>query len=324
MAKTVLLPLLADGAFHSGQELADHLGISRTAVWKQLRKLKDLGLEFEVNKGQGYRIPGGLDLLARDRVLQHMSPAARSQLFDLEVHSSLDSTNAELLRRLDAGAVSGLACTADIQTAGRGRRGRTWVSPFASNIYLSLAWEFEGGVAALEGLSLAVGVAVVDALESLGVNGVTLKWPNDLLFRGAKLGGILIEMVGDVAGSCQVVVGLGLNVRMPDESARGIDQAWTELHAICAEPPGRNPLLAALLENLLDLMGGFERSGFAPWRERWQQLDSFAGQPVVVSSGEQRTAGTCMGIDDTGALVLKVGEMMQVFHGGEVSLRPDA
>jgi len=324
MAKTALLPLLADGAFHSGQELADLLGISRTAVWKQLRKLEELGVEVEVSKSRGYRLPGGIELLDPEYILRELAGPARESLPELVVLTTVDSTNAEVMRRLENGGAAGLVCLAERQNAGRGRRGRNWVSPFGGNIYLSLGWEFAGGAAALEGLSLAVGVAATEALETLGVGGCTLKWPNDILYRGAKLGGILIEMVGDAAGSCQAVIGIGLNLRMPDSQGRDIDRRWTDIAGICPQPPGRNALAVSLLDRLFGLLREFENRGFAPWRERWSARDACAGRPAVVIAGPQRTAGTCVGVDDSGALLLEVGDAVRTFRGGEISLRPDA
>jgi BirA family biotin operon repressor/biotin-[acetyl-CoA-carboxylase] ligase len=322
MAKTELLAMLAAGDFRSGQELADCLGVSRTAVWKQLNRLADLGLELESVKGRGYRIPGGLDLLARDVVIDQLSATAASLLAELQVHQHIDSTNAEALRTLAEGVVSGLAITAEQQSAGRGRRGRTWVSPFARNIYLSLTWQYSQGAAALEGMSLAVGVAVVRALEKLGLVGASLKWPNDVLYQRRKLGGVLLEMVGDASGVCQVVVGVGLNVAMPAAQAEAIDQAWADLAELSGgSPPGRSQVLAALLNALLPLLAGFETEGFAPWREAWMALDAYADQPVIIEAGERRTAGIARGVDARGALQLETSVGIQPVYGGEVSLR---
>ncbi len=323
MARTDLLQLLADGEFHSGQELADTLGVSRTAIWKQLAKLELDGLTFESVKGKGYRLVGGIELLDQVRILADLQQPVRKQLKELVVADTIDSTNAEILRRLTAGeAASGLVCTAEQQSAGRGRRGRQWISPYGGNIYLSLGWEFAGGAAALEGLSLAVGVAVSEALASLGVTEVALKWPNDLLHGESKLGGVLIEMVGDAAGPCAVVVGIGINVKMPPAAAADIDQQWTDLVTIAAgRELGRNEVLAAMLNQLLPLLHQYEVLGFAHWRERWLALDVHADQPVVVTSGSRKISGIARGIDTTGALLLETELGINPVHGGEVSLR---
>ena len=253
MSRSILLPLLADGEFRSGQDLAEALGVSRTAVWKQVNKLaSETGLVIDSVKGRGYRIPGGIELLDAEQVTAALQPLASRLLTSLVLLESVDSTNAEALRRAEAGDSSGLVCSAEQQTAGRGRRGRQWVSPFASNLYLSLLRKFDQGAAALEGLSLAVGVAVARALEAAGMPAVQLKWPNDILFDGAKLGGVLLEMIGDAAGPCKVVIGVGLNVVMPAEAARGIDQDWTDIRSVAGSAhPRRNALLAALLNELV-------------------------------------------------------------------------
>ena len=323
MPKTTLLPLLADGEFHSGQEFAQHLGISRTAVWKQLQRLADLGLELESVRGKGYRIPGGLELLGSDSLQKQLAPGAAPLLSELVIDPVIDSTNAEALRRVAAGAGSGLVCTAEQQLAGRGRRGRHWVSPFGRNLYLSLVWEFTGGAAAIEGLSLATGVAVARALADCGLPPVQLKWPNDVLFEGAKLGGILLEITGDPAGICQVVIGVGINVAMPGTAASSIEQTWTDLATINGgKSPGRNRVLAALLSELLPMAAGFELSGFEPWRPDWLSLDAYADQPVVLLSGESRQAGIARGVDSRGALQLETTLGLQTVYGGELSMRP--
>ena len=327
MPKTIILPLLSSGEFLSGQLIADNLAVSRTAVWKQLKKLEDLGLAIESVKGRGYRIPGGLELLDEAQIKSGLTPQSESLLTDLIVDGVTDSTNAEALRRVALGAGSGVVCTAEQQNAGRGRRGRSWVSPFARNVYVSLVGEFTQGSAALEGISLAVGVAAARALEHNGISGVQLKWPNDILYEGAKLGGVLLEMVGDAAGSCQLVIGVGLNVSMPERAAQAIDQDWTDVRSIAETRgipcPGRNELLSALLNELLPLIAGFEVEGFAPWRQSWEALDAHAGKPVILSSGNKQVAGVARGVSERGALQLETSVGIQSVFGGEISLRED-
>ncbi|HEY6131516.1 MAG TPA: bifunctional biotin--[acetyl-CoA-carboxylase] ligase/biotin operon repressor BirA [Halioglobus sp.] len=323
MSKSMLLPLLASGEFRSGQDLAAAMGVSRTAVWKQINRLAtNRGLSIESVKGKGYRIPGGIDLLDADRVRAMLDARARELITRLEILDTIDSTNAEVLRSAGPGCRSGQVCTAEQQTAGRGRRGRQWVSPYASNLYLSLLWEFNQGVSALEGLSLAVGVAVARALLACDVPPVQLKWPNDVLYDGNKLGGILLEMNGDAAGPCRVVIGVGLNVAMPGLAADTIDQPWTDLKTITANRhPGRNQLLAALLNELLPLAADFEQQGFTRWRDDWKALDAFADAPVVLDTGSAQWGGIARGVDARGALLLETTNGVQSVYGGEISLR---
>ena len=324
MPKSILLPLLADGEFRSGQVLADALGVSRTAVWKQLNRLAtESGVAVESVKGKGYRIKGGIDLLVEDQISAAMAAPARALLGELRIFDSVDSTNAEAMRRAQQGCAAGLVVTAESQTAGRGRRGRQWVSPYAGNLYVSLLWEYSQGAAVLEGMSLAVGVAVSRALQACDVGGIELKWPNDVLHQGAKLGGILLEMTGDTAGTCQVVIGIGLNVSMPADAGGAIDQDWTDIKTVTGgQHPGRNALLAALLSELLPLAAGFEQQGFAHWRQEWQELDAFAGSPVILNTGASQLGGIARGVDERGALQLETTTGIQPVYGGEISMRP--
>ncbi len=323
MPDTTLLPLLASGRYVSGQALADALGVSRTAVWKQLNKLTDLGLQIESVKGRGYRIPGGLDLLQETGVRSVMSPVSLGLLGCLDLRDSVGSTNAEALSQIAEGRGAGYVCSAEQQSAGRGRRGREWVSPYARNLYLSVVWEYSGGAASLEGMSLAVGVVVARALQRCSVPPVQLKWPNDVLADGAKLGGILLEMTGDASGSCQVVVGIGINVNMPAEQAQGIDQSWTDLARLCpGKCPARSALLGVILDELLPMLASFESTGFGPWQAPWQALDAFADEAVVLHSASHQLAGIARGVDMRGALQLETASSgVQSVFGGEISLR---
>lgn len=311
-----ILNVLADGEFHSGEELGQAMGVSRTAVWKHLHKLDELGLELTSVKGRGYKLEGGLDLLCEEKIRQAMSSQNQELLSAFDIFQNIESTNSHLMSNARHGAV----CLAERQLAGRGRRGRTWVSPFAKNIYMSVSWTFQGGAQSLEGLSLAVGVAVADVIESLGVTGVELKWPNDVLHEGRKLGGILLEMAGDVSGECQLVLGVGLNVDVGESAANEIDQAWVDLKKLGFKG-SRNDIVGGILERIMPMLADYDRVGFSAYRERWQELDAFKGKAVYVSSPNNRTEGVASGVAENGALRLMVDGVEQQFSGGEVSLR---
>lgn len=318
-----LVRYLSGGDFISGEALGNMLGISRAAIWKQLQQLQDFGLEVESVKGLGYRIRGGLDLLDSQMIIGELSPLSRACLQHLHLAPVIDSTNTFLLRALAAGeAASGSACIAEQQTQGKGRRGRQWVSPFARNLYLSLVWEFEEGVAALEGLSLSVGVAAVAALERLGAQDLTLKWPNDLLWNWRKLGGVLLEITGEASGACQVVIGVGLNVQMPASSAIDIDQPWANLAEIVAQPmPKRSRIAGVLLDELVIMLLEFQQQGFTAFRSRWEHYNAHAGRQVTLVTPASSTTGRVLGINEQGALRLSVDNQEQIFLGGEISLR---
>lgn len=327
-----LMPLvrqLADGQVHSGGDLGELLGVSRTAVWKQLKKLESLGLMVEATKGAGYKLVAPVDLLEPQRV-NHFTELFTSGRARLEILPAVDSTNsrvASLLLQPENTAFyqqGGLVvCSAELQTAGRGRRGRSWQSPFASNLYFSLGTQVDGGIGAYEGLSLAVGVVIVEVLQSLGAQGLSLKWPNDILHNGSKLAGILIEIGGDFAGVCSLVVGVGVNCQMPSAVGNNIDQSWSDLRAATEGENNwtRSELLAKLSQALAELINTYAQVGFSGYRQRWLQWDACLHQPVVVKTVRDQQSGLCLGVDDNGALLMEVNGQTQTFSGGEVSLR---
>lgn len=319
MIDRALLARLCEGPA-SGAALAQALGITRSAVWKRIEALREAGVDVQAETGRGYRLSRPLELLDAAALQAVLSPAARAELAGLEVLFETDSTNAEALRQ-PAPARGTLAWLAERQSAGRGRRGRDWSTPLAAQVALSLSRRVDGGVAALQGLSLAVGVAAAEALHSLGFTDVGLKWPNDLLARGRKLGGILVEVRGDAAGPMQVVVGLGINVCMPPAAARAIDQPWCDLAGLAPAPVSRQAVCAALLDALLPMLASFERQGLAPWLEAWHRHDLLAGRPVRLDEGARVFEGIALGVAADGALRLRTADGERLCHAGEASLR---
>lgn len=315
-----LLRLLSDGEFHAGDQLGELLGVSRAAIWKQIQKLQECGLDIHSVKGKGYRLGHPLELLDADHIRSALDADAAVMLKSLDVHFQTGSTNDVAMSMAASGAGSGCFCLAEQQTAGRGRRGRKWISPLAANLYLSCVWEFYNGAAALEGLSLATGVAIADALADVGIQDVALKWPNDIILGDAKLAGILLEMTGDPLGKCQVVLGIGINHHMSVEAGSDIDQKWTTLDSCC---PGvsRNLLAARTVSRLLLMLNTFEEAGFEPFRARWQRLDAYKGKRVIIKTGAADMEGIADGVDGSGGLRLLTSSGLEVIKGGEVSLR---
>lgn len=319
MIPQVLLQALADGEFHSGSELGELLGVSRTAVWKSLQKLEALGLVVDTVKGKGYRLNRALDLLDASRILSALPEAAQSMLA-LRVLQSTGSTNSDASAWL-AESRRCVYCVvlAEQQTAGRGRHGRVWVSPFAQNLYLSLAYELKGGVEALSGLSLVVGIALIRTLKTLGVEDAALKWPNDVWLQGRKLAGVLVELQGEATSGWRVVIGIGLNVHMRAEDGQQIDQPWISLDA--AKVVSRNDLAALLIETLVEVLHEFSQKGFAAFVAEWSAADALAGRRVQIDGG--RVVGEARGIDVTGAFLLQPDQgALIVINAGEVSVRP--
>ncbi len=321
--RATLIRLLADGRFHSGEAIADHLGITRAAVWKSLHKTAEhYGLALECAHARGYRLRTPLELLDRSRLLAAMSAGGRSRLAHLEIHDQIDSTNSYLMREAEAGAASGTACLAERQTAGRGRRGRGWVSPFGVNLYLSLLWRYPLAPAALGGSSLTAGAVVADVLRTLGARDLALKWPNDILWHRHKLAGLLVEVSGETQGPSHLVLGVGINLCMDARQACDIDQPWTNLARVMADHPvGRNELAARLLDALLAALERYGREGLAPFLDLWRGFDTFAGEPVQLFLGDRVVRGRHAGIASDGSLQLDTDQGRMRFQAGEVSLR---
>lgn len=318
----------------SGDALARASGQTRAAVWKRIQALREAGVAVEARPGRGYALARPLDLLEPRAILDALPAPVRADLSALDVRWSVGSTNAELLAAPPRPGVQALL--AERQTAGRGRRGREWASPLAANLYLSVARRFDGGLARLGGLSLVAGVAVADALRSAGLEAVRLKWPNDVVVADdegpgsgpgqalRKLGGLLIEGGGEHAGPVRAVIGIGINVRMPDTAAAGIDQPWTDVATLLgAATPSRNALAATLLTGLLPALQRFDQEGLAPFLDRYRHHDALLQRRIVVHAHDGAQPGVALGIAADGALRVRfdADRVERDVHAGEVSIR---
>ncbi len=263
-----------------------------------------------------------LELLDTGQIRAGLSDAGRDRLARLEIHDQIDSTNTYLMREASAGAPSGAVCLAERQTAGRGRRGRAWISPFGVNLYLSILWRYPLAPAALGGASLAVGAALAEILRTAGVSDLALKWPNDILWQGRKLAGLLLEVAGESQGPSHLVVGVGLNLRMDPTQGNDIDQPWTTLdQALNGKPLSRNRLAARILDDLMAALEQYGSEGLAPFLDRWRQFDTLQGKPVRLLMGERIIEGRHAGIGPDGSLQLDTPDGRRSFQTGEVSLR---
>lgn len=318
-----LIRLLADGRFHSGTALGSALKIGRGAVWKRMRALADYGLDVQRLPGRGYRLAAPLDLLDEACVRAPLAPAHARRLGSLSILSVVDSTNRWLGERaaeFSEGEVG--ACLAEYQTAGRGRRGRRWVSPFGANLYLSVAWHLHDLPPAPAALSLAAGLAVAGGLTASGFPGVGVKWPNDLVWQDRKLGGVLVDLQGQPAGACRLVVGVGINVAMPPRAAADITQPWVDLAALGETPAGlRSRLAGCLVDALMAMVEHYTEAGFAAFMADWHERDAIAGREVSLLLPEGTATGTAAGVDIDGALRLRVDGEIRRYTGGEISLR---
>lgn len=321
-----LLAMLAEGPFYSGEQLAKKLKISRGGVWKLVRSLKALGVDIESVPRQGYRLPRAVDLLDKETIATSLPPATRALMQRFDVLLTVDSTNRHVADLAAPEPGKFQLCTAEVQNAGRGRRGRSWLAPFGSGICMSMGWQFAEPPPTFSALSLAVGVAVVKAFARVGIQGVGLKWPNDLQWQNRKLGGILIEMRGESEGPSQVIIGIGINMQMPSairmQLAEREAALIADVHEILRDQtPTRNVLIGAIVAELLRMLQTFTVRGFAPFHDEWHGLDTLANAPVKVISGSQSTFGTARGVEADGTLLVEVNGELRKFVSGEVSLR---
>lgn len=316
--KIELLQALADGKFHSGDDLGSAMNLTRSAVWKHIQRLPDIGIEVRRVKGRGYQIPHGLDLINKEKVLELLPATIRKQLH-LETFFELNSTNQYLWDHLNS-LPTNSAVIAEYQSAGRGRMQKKWLAPFGSSLCLSFLWKSMQDSSQLAGLSLATGVAMVFALERYGVHNLQLKWPNDLLWNQKKLGGILIELSAETHGKTQAIIGVGLNVCLPSNFQ--IDQDWIDLAHILHLKPQRNVLAAIIIEELATMLTRFEQDGFKAFKKHWEALDAYFNQPIVVSTPQNQFYGIAKGISERAELIIRDEQAKERrFNHGEVSLR---
>jgi len=316
-----LLRLLADGRFHSGEDLARRLGRTRATVSEALKSARELGLEVFSVPGKGYKLATPVEFLDAARIVPALgAEAARVRLTLLD---EADSTSTRLAALAQQGAPSGTCLAAEWQSAGRGRRGRAWQSAPGASITFSLLWRFERGPGHLAGLSLAIAVAASRALERCGVEGVGVKWPNDLVAGWKKLGGILVETSGDLLGPTAAIVGVGVNYRLGEPLLARIDQPAVDVASLADVPPSRNDLLAALVAELVLALERFEREGFAAFRAAWKARHAYAGRRVTVLRPDcAPRAAEVLDVAEDGALVVSEDGRASRLTAAEISLRP--
>lgn len=322
-----ILRLLNDSDFHSGEILAKELGISRASISNALRQVHETGVTVQKVHGRGYRLREPVQWLDSDIVASHLGRHAPD--FNLEIFDIVESTNTLLLQRIpdlfpENNPIPIHVTAAELQTSGRGRRGRQWHSGLGNALTFSALWRFERGSGLLSGLSLAIGVAIVRAFESAGIEGAMLKWPNDVMFNFCKLAGILIELQGDMLGPTTAVIGIGINLDLPVNVQMRIDQAATDVRTITGAPPDRNKLLAALLIEIAAALKEFEHRGFSPFREEWMNYHIFEKRPITLRLPDGLDLeGVADGVAEDGSLILRTAGGLRRFSSGEISLRPN-
>lgn len=319
--KQKVLRLLGDGRFHSGQSLGTSLGVSRAAVWKAIQGLqKQYAISIQSVPGRGYRLASPLELLDVEQITKQISAKGKTLLGKLEVLPIVDSTNEHMLKVAGSGQPSGSVLLAEQQNAGRGRRGRPWVSPFGANLYLSLLWRFDLSVQDLSGLGIAVAVAVSKALSRFAPD-LGIKWPNDILWQNRKLAGILLEIQGETQGPVVVVVGVGVNIQMSTDVGKMIDQPWVDLATMLDQPVSRQAIAGAVIDELLQAMLVYQQQGLVEFLAEWRQRDILLDQPLEIILGDRNITGIGRGIDSSGAIQIEHNGKLTRYMAGDVSLR---
>jgi BirA family biotin operon repressor/biotin-[acetyl-CoA-carboxylase] ligase len=324
-----LIRVVADGEFHSGSALARTLGVSRSAIWKQIHRLAEFGLDVETVRGRGYRLVRPIELLDHQRIMGRLDAETNAACEALEVTSVAGSTSAMLIEQPAPPLGRWRAALAEYQTGGRGRRGRRWVSPFGSGLCLSVSYCFAAAPRDLQALSLAAGIGAMRTLTGIGAGGLTLKWPNDIVLAGRKLGGILADVDGDSHGPLRAVIGAGINLWAPDsligavQADGGLPPAGLE-EAMAGGRMERNVLAAGLIASLYRALRDFGRLGFGPLVDEWRRQDFLYGRFVTVRSGGEEMSGIACGIAPDGALLLDRPGGIAAVVNGDISLRAGA
>ncbi|OAT28177.1 biotin-protein ligase/biotin operon repressor [Buttiauxella brennerae ATCC 51605] len=308
-----LISILADGEFHSGEQLGEQLGMSRAAINKHIQTLRDWGVDVFTVPGKGYSLPDPIQLLNEELIKSQIKTGS------VAVLPVIDSTNQYLLDRIET-LQSGDACIAEYQQAGRGRRGRQWFSPFGANLYLSMFWRLEQGPAAAVGLSLVIGIVMAEVLRELGAEDVRVKWPNDLYLNDRKLAGILVELTGKTGDAAQIVIGAGINLAMRNVATDVINQSWINLQEAGINID-RNALAIRIIKELRKALHLFEEEGLTPFLPRWESLDNFINRQVKLIIGDKEIHGISRGINEQGGLLLEQDGVIKPWVGGEISLR---
>jgi BirA family transcriptional regulator, biotin operon repressor / biotin---[acetyl-CoA-carboxylase] ligase len=316
-----ILAALAHGEALSGSRLAAEAGLTRAAIWKQIEALRHRGVPIESAGAAGYRLPWPIQMLDESLIREALPHALARRLGALDLYWEIDSTSSELQRR--GGSASDFTIVmAETQTAGRGRRGRSWLSPPGLNLYISCLKRFDAGFAALSGLSLATGVIVLRALHAMGLSGAQLKWPNDVLADGGKLAGILVELSGEYQGPCAAIVGIGLNLRLTPALREQASQPMCDLARLAGgTPPDRNQMAAALIASLVDGLDQFEREGFTAFVDEYAEHDALRGMSLRISGGMGEFEGIGAGIDERGALQVQTADGLRSIDSADVTVR---
>ena len=316
-----LLEIISNGNVYSGQDLAASLNVSRTAVWKSIKHLETLGLEIRAIRGKGYQLRKKFEFLSKEEISRMMTLQSKKSCKDIGVVFKTNSTNLYLLNQLDSEAIHGSVVFAEYQSEGRGRRNKRWISPIGSGICFSVGWRFEVMPISLGLLSLYMGIAVARSLNSLKIKEVGLKWPNDIITTGHKIGGILLDIRGESTGPLDVIVGVGINYELPKYRLISVDQPIIDVCSVSKKSFSRNMIAASLLSNVLEILHDLQTGANLNLLNEWRQFDYYIGKEATLILPNEKITGILKGVDEQGSLLMLVDGKLLSYRSGEVSLR---
>ena len=318
---TKLLEIISNGNVYSGQDLAASLNVSRTAVWKSIKHLETLGLEIRAIRGKGYQLREKFEFLSKEEISSMMTLKSKKSCKNIGVVFKTNSTNLYLLNQLDSEAIHGSVVFAEYQSEGRGRRNKRWISPIGSGICFSVGWRFEVMPISLGLLSLYMGIAVARSLNSLKIKEVGLKWPNDIITTGHKIGGILLDIRGESTGPLDVIVGVGINYELPKYRLISVDQPIIDVCSVSKKSFSRNMIAASLLSNVLEILHDLQTGANLNLLNEWRQFDYYIGKEATLILPNEKITGILKGVDEQGSLLMLVDGKLLSYRSGEVSLR---
>lgn len=319
-----ILSILSDGKFHSGEAMAKHFKVSRVAIWHAIAEAEKLGVEVFSVRGKGYRLTQPLSLIEEEKI--KLAIGEMANWINVTVLDVIDSTN-NYLKKAAANGHPHASCVAtNIQTHGKGRRGRQWQSALGENLTFSFLWRFTKGASALSGLSLVVGIALIRSLKKMHVHQALLKWPNDILVQDdgvyKKLAGILIELQGDMDGQSAAIIGVGINLNLSKKQIAKIDQPAISIKQCTDDLIDPNAILAIMIRDLTEVLATFEASGFTSLRDEWASYDAFQDKVINITSGDGNTIqGRSQGVNDAGSLEVVTDNGLKVYASGEITIR---
>ena len=319
-----MIAILSDGKFHSGEVIAQHFNVSRVAIWHAITEAEKLGINIFSVRGKGYRLTQPLTLLEETKIKQLIGETAN--WFNVKVLDVVDSTNSFLIKEAATGYPHASCVAANIQTHGKGRRGRQWQSALGESLTFSFLWRFTRGAAGLSGLSLVVGVALIRTLKKLNIHQALVKWPNDILVgvdgQYRKLAGILIELQGDTDGQSAAIIGVGINLNLSKKQTAKIDQPSIDMQTLLGEAVDPNLFLAMIIKELSGVLSLFENDQFIPFKEEWLSYHAFQDKPISITLGSSEVIqGRPQDVSDEGSLIVMTDKGLKTFSSGEVTVR---